>query len=142
MQAQFVGQVGAWVMWVSLGALFYTYLGFPALIWAMSRLFGRAHEEGDIEPEVSLLIPAHNESVVIRAKIENSLALDYPRDKLHVHVISDGSDVPLRCKARSPCFTATSSIDAIVQHSKTPMLIADIVATVASFDIVLGEIDR
>lgn len=92
MQTPFVGQVAEWVMWVSLGALFYTYLGFPALIWAMSRLFGRAHEEGGIEPEVSLLIPAHNESVVIRAKIENSLALDYPRDKLHVRVISDGSD--------------------------------------------------
>jgi NADH-quinone oxidoreductase subunit D len=65
-----------------------------------------------------------------------------PRGELGYYIISDGSDIPLRCKARSPCFTATSSIDAIIQHAKTPMLIADVVATVASFDIVLGEIDR
>jgi len=48
----------------------------------------------------------------------------------------------LRCKVRSPCFTAISSLNAIVQDSERPVLIADAVATVGSMDIVLGEIDR
>ena len=65
-----------------------------------------------------------------------------PRGELGYYIISDGSDIPLRCKVCSPCFTAISSIDAVIQHAKTPMLIADVVATVASYDVVLGEIDQ
>ncbi|MBI3873124.1 MAG: NADH-quinone oxidoreductase subunit D [candidate division Zixibacteria bacterium] len=65
-----------------------------------------------------------------------------PRGELGYYIVSDGSDVPLRCKVRSPCFTAISALDAIVQASPTPVLIADAVATVGSLDIVLGEIDR
>jgi len=65
-----------------------------------------------------------------------------PRGELGYYIISDGSDVPSRCKARSPCFTAISAVDAIVQASEKPMLIADVVAVIGSLDIVLGEIDR
>lgn len=65
-----------------------------------------------------------------------------PRGELGYYIIADGKDIPLRCKARSPCFTAISALNAIVQQSDTPLLIADIVATVGSLDIVLGEIDR
>jgi len=65
-----------------------------------------------------------------------------PRGELGYYIVSDGSSVPLRCKVRSPCFTAISVIDAMVQASKDPVLIADAVAAVGSIDIVLGEIDR
>jgi NADH-quinone oxidoreductase subunit D len=65
-----------------------------------------------------------------------------PRGELGYYIIADGKDIPFRCKARSPCFTATSALNPIVQTSTKPMLIADIVATVGSLDIVLGEIDR
>jgi NADH-quinone oxidoreductase subunit D len=65
-----------------------------------------------------------------------------PRGELGYYIVSDGSDVPSRCKVRSPCFTAISALDAIVQASQTPVLIADAVATVGSLDIVLGEVDR
>jgi NADH-quinone oxidoreductase subunit D len=65
-----------------------------------------------------------------------------PRGELGFYFQSDGKNIPLRCKARSPCFTAISSINAIVQESPTPMLIADVVAIIGSLDIVLGEIDR
>jgi len=43
-------------------------------------------------PRVSLLISAYNEQNVIQQKIENSLALTYPKDRLEIMVISDGSD--------------------------------------------------
>ncbi|MBD3298246.1 MAG: NADH-quinone oxidoreductase subunit D [candidate division Zixibacteria bacterium] len=65
-----------------------------------------------------------------------------PRGELGYYIIANGKDIPTRCKARSPCFTAISAMDAIVQSSPEPMLIADIVAVVGSLDIVLGEIDR
>ena len=42
-------------------------------------------------PSVSILIPAHNEDIVIADTIEAMLALEYPEDKLEVIVINDGS---------------------------------------------------
>ena len=44
-----------------------------------------------IEPSVCLLIAANDEEDVIAGKLQNSLALDYPRDRLRVVVASDGS---------------------------------------------------
>ncbi len=40
---------------------------------------------------VSLLVPCHNEAVVIEAKLESLLALDYPKEKLQILVLDDGS---------------------------------------------------
>jgi cellulose synthase/poly-beta-1,6-N-acetylglucosamine synthase-like glycosyltransferase len=42
-------------------------------------------------PGVSILIPAHNEELVIAATVESMLALEYPSDRLEVIVINDGS---------------------------------------------------
>ena len=42
-------------------------------------------------PPVSILIPAHNEELVIGATIEAMLALEYPKEKLEIIVINDGS---------------------------------------------------
>jgi len=87
-----VGHIGESVTWVMLGLCVYAYLAFPPIVWVLSKLLGRRHREEDIEPTVTLLIPAHNEAAVIRQKIENSLALDYPAEELQIRVISDGSD--------------------------------------------------
>jgi cellulose synthase/poly-beta-1,6-N-acetylglucosamine synthase-like glycosyltransferase len=43
-------------------------------------------------PDVSLIISCYNEVDVVKEKIENSLAIDYPRDKLKIIIVSDGSD--------------------------------------------------
>jgi cellulose synthase/poly-beta-1,6-N-acetylglucosamine synthase-like glycosyltransferase len=42
-------------------------------------------------PSCSILIPAHNEEKVIGATIESMLQLEYPKDKLQIIVINDGS---------------------------------------------------
>lgn len=42
-------------------------------------------------PMVSILVPAHNESIVIRKTVQALLALDYPRDKYEIIVINDNS---------------------------------------------------
>jgi len=61
-----------------------------------------------------------------------------PRGEIGFYLVSDGSEKPLRCKGRSPCFTAISVINEIGSNA----LVADTVAIVGSLDIVLGEIDR
>ena len=42
-------------------------------------------------PSVSLVVSAHDEEAVIRRRVENAIALDYPPEKLEVVVASDGS---------------------------------------------------
>ncbi len=61
-----------------------------------------------------------------------------PRGQLGYYVVSDGGVNPYRVKVKSPCFTALS----VFHHMAKGMMIADVVALIGSFDIVLGEIDR
>ena len=77
--------------WVSIGLLGYTYLGYPLLL-GMIALLRRSPEDAIPHlPAVSILIAAHNEEQSIEQTVRNALKLDYPRNKLEVVVISDGS---------------------------------------------------
>ena len=72
--------------------IFYHHLLFPMI---RKRVSGKAAEEdeeaGEIDlPEVTVVIPAHNEAAVIADKVRNLAALDYPGDKLKVIVACDG----------------------------------------------------
>ena len=80
------------LFWISVAFPLYVYLGFPLLLWLLAALVRRAPRKQPIEPSVSLLIAAYNEAAVIADKIRNSLALDYPAEKLEVVVASDGSE--------------------------------------------------
>jgi cellulose synthase/poly-beta-1,6-N-acetylglucosamine synthase-like glycosyltransferase len=75
----------------SLGLCLYVYFGYPFILWLASRFRSRPVRRGPTRPPVTLVIAAFNEESVIAAKIENSLALDYPPEKLEVVVVSDGS---------------------------------------------------
>jgi len=79
------------IFWFGLGTLLYVYAGYPVLVWALARVFGREARREPITPLVSLVIPAYNEATHIEAKLENTLALDYPKDRLEIVVASDGS---------------------------------------------------
>lgn len=79
------------IFWTALVVLAYTYLGYPVVVWVAATLFGREPKRGSATPAISLLIPAYNEELYIEEKIRNSLALDYPRDRLEIVVASDGS---------------------------------------------------
>ncbi len=79
------------VFWVSLAGLAYVYAGYPLLVYLVSLAFPRSLKRGEIEPAVTVLITAFNEEAAIRAKIENTLKLDYPADRLEIMVASDGS---------------------------------------------------
>jgi cellulose synthase/poly-beta-1,6-N-acetylglucosamine synthase-like glycosyltransferase len=75
---------------LSLAVTAYVYFGYPALIFLVSRLNPRPFRRGG-EPTVTVIVPVYNEEAVIAEKIANTLALDYPPEKLEVLVVSDGS---------------------------------------------------
>src|SRR5271163_3539622 len=79
------------LFWVSAGIPVYVYFGYPLLLWALQAVFRSSRQTQPVEPSVSLLVAAYNEAAVIADKIRNSLALDYPVDKLEIVVASDGS---------------------------------------------------
>jgi len=81
-----------WIIafWTAAGLLGYVLLGYPFALLVLGR-FCRRREPGVAEPTVTLVIPVHNEEQVIEEKLENALALDYPREKLEILVASDGS---------------------------------------------------
>ena len=82
------------LLFISLGLLLYTYIGYPLLLLLLSRFRGDATSVGPNStswPEVSIIISAHNEELVIGRRIENLLELDYPPDRLQILIGSDGS---------------------------------------------------
>ena len=79
------------VFWSSAGIIFYVYVGYPLLVFAVSRLFPKPILRAVFEPPVSIIITAYNEERDIRAKLENTLLIDYPPEKLEIIVASDCS---------------------------------------------------
>ncbi|MEJ2720278.1 MAG: glycosyltransferase family 2 protein [bacterium] len=86
--------VWQFVFWSSLAVVIYSYIGYPLLLFLIRTLRkGDRHSYSEAyRPPVCLLISAYNEEKVLRKKIENSLGLNYPQDKLRILVASDGSD--------------------------------------------------
>jgi poly-beta-1,6-N-acetyl-D-glucosamine synthase len=80
------------IFWLSFAALIWTYFGYPVLMYVRSKVFpSLVHKDPDLRPSITMLIPAYNEADVIRRKLENTVAIDYPKDKFEVLVIDDGS---------------------------------------------------
>ncbi len=82
----------AWAIgfWLALVGIAYPYLGYGPLIWLIARFRQDPYLMSDRLPTVTLLVAAYNEEDVIARKILNSLALDYPREKLEILVVTDG----------------------------------------------------
>jgi cellulose synthase/poly-beta-1,6-N-acetylglucosamine synthase-like glycosyltransferase len=71
----------------------YVYFGYPALLWLLTRGSSDiTHHRKEQTPTVTLIISCYNEAAVIREKLDNAVALDYPPDSLTILVVSDGSD--------------------------------------------------
>lgn len=79
------------LFWTFTGLVFYVYLGYPLLLAILSALFWRRQPEPDYTPRISIIIAAYNEATGIKSKIERTLSLDYPAEKMEVIVVSDCS---------------------------------------------------
>ncbi|MFT7589130.1 MAG: biofilm PGA synthesis N-glycosyltransferase PgaC [Limisphaerales bacterium] len=85
------------LFWSCLAIVLYTYVGYGIVLFCLvqlKRLFKGKPEPPEVEnwPEVSLVVAAYNEEDWIADKIKNHLEIDYPKDKIHHVVITDGSD--------------------------------------------------
>src|SRR5580698_7419276 len=80
------------VFWLCAGLIVWTQVGYAIALAALARVLGRSATIGQTAqlPSVSLIVAAHDEESVIAAKVENALALDYPRELLEVIVACDG----------------------------------------------------
>ena len=83
----------AFLFVISFLALGWTFFGYPFAMFIASRIAPRAiRRDLNLTPSMTLLIPAYNEADVIRVKLENSISLNYPSEKLQILVIDDGSN--------------------------------------------------
>ncbi len=122
---------------ISLFILFYNYVGYGMLLLLLvkvKRLLAHPQPVAPpYEPEVTLVVAAYNEETVIADKIRNTLALDYPAEKLRLLFITDGStdNTPaiirqypqvqlLHSTARNG---KTAAINRAMEHVQTPYVI-------------------
>jgi poly-beta-1,6-N-acetyl-D-glucosamine synthase len=79
------------LFWFAISLLAYVYVGYPCVAWLRAKLRPRPHVARPIEPTVAVVVVAHNEEARVAGRLENLLALDYPREKLEIVFASDGS---------------------------------------------------
>ncbi|MFL5789338.1 MAG: glycosyltransferase family 2 protein [Flavisolibacter sp.] len=83
--------------WLFVLVVFYSYLGYGILLWVLVKFKSKVKKKNIVSntenfvPAVTLIIPAFNEEDFIQEKIENTISLDYPKDKLRIIFITDGS---------------------------------------------------
>ena len=86
------------LFWVLLALLVYAYAGYAVILFGivkLKRLFQKKKKLSppvDYEPTVCLFVTAYNEKDFVRQKVENSLSLDYPKNKIQFLWVTDGSD--------------------------------------------------
>ena len=88
--------------WISLFLIFYTYLGYGIVLFFMikvKRIFKGKPVTPDYShlPSLTVIVAAYNEQDFIEQKIQNTLLLDYPKDRIQYIFVTDGSsdDTPL-----------------------------------------------
>ena len=82
------------LMFVAMMAIWlYTMVIYPVMMAVVGYVYRQRVTEGEVEwPRVSLIVPCHNEEAVIAAKLDNVAKIDYPKDRLEIFVVSDGSE--------------------------------------------------
>ncbi len=83
--------------WISLAILFYCYIGYGLLVFVLTSLKGlvtpvKKKETSTVVLPVTLIVTAFNEEKILDQKIQNTLAINYPAEKLHLIFITDGSE--------------------------------------------------
>jgi cellulose synthase/poly-beta-1,6-N-acetylglucosamine synthase-like glycosyltransferase len=86
------------LFWIFLFIIVYTYVGYGILLFAIIKIrrffkIGKKLEiDPTYEPEVTLFIAAYNEKDYVAAKMKNTLSLEYPKEKINIIWVTDGSD--------------------------------------------------
>jgi len=82
--------------WISLIIISYTYIGYAVLLFLLVKIKSvftkKVSFQTNYLPDVTFIVVAYNEEQHIREKIDNSISLRYPKDKIQLIFITDGSD--------------------------------------------------
>ncbi|HEY3960479.1 MAG TPA: glycosyltransferase [Solirubrobacteraceae bacterium] len=80
------------LFWLCAGLVVWTQVGYAIALAALARVLGQPSTLAQLAqlPSLSLIVAAHDEQSVIAVKVENALALDYPRELLELIVACDG----------------------------------------------------
>lgn len=82
-----------YLFWISLIGIIYTFIGYPVSLYLFNKILKKKHvyKNKNYQPKVSFIIAAHNEEKNIIKKLENTILLTYPKEKLEIIVSSDNS---------------------------------------------------
>ena len=109
------------LFWTSLLLLFYSFLGYGMLLYLMvkvKQLFSKKKlADTSFCPSVTFVVPCYNEADVLEEKVNNCRALDYPKDKIQLLFITDGSTDHSGEVLR--CFPEVSVLHAPARRGKT-----------------------
>jgi len=124
-----------YLFWLSFTLIIYIYFGYPILIFAISKICAKDIRKSFFEPSVSVLISAYNEESSIGNTIENKLQINYPKGKLEIIVISDGStdrtddivkkysEGSVRLFRQEPRAGKTSALNMGIAHARGEILV-------------------
>lgn len=126
------------LFWASLGILFYAYIGYPILLYILVKIRKVSTSQvselpNDTLPDITFIVAAYNEQAVIEKKIQNSLSLIYPSEKLRMIFVTDGSqDKTVELVSRYPAIKLlheaerkgkVSAINRAMKEVTTPIVI-------------------
>ncbi len=129
------------VFWTCIFLVLYTYIGYAIIIYILARLFPypiainerSQNSDGNEVPPLTLFITAYNESEIIADKMLNCLELDYPKDKLNILWVIDGStDDSRELLAKYPMVKIigsahrkgkTAAVNHGMEYVKTPIVV-------------------
>ena len=143
-----------YAFWILLSIVIYTYIGYLVILMLLSVFYKSrtaVTKDSDL-PYITLLVAAYNEIDIVKAKVENSVQLNYPKDKLHFTWITDGSDdgTPEELK-KYPDITVlhsperagkTAAINRAMDYIKTPIVIFSDANTVLNPDAIYNIAQR
>ena len=100
-------KLALFLFWGATVGIAYTYLGYPFWIYVRSQLRPHPWLTQSRLLSVSVILPVHNCGAVLKQKIDQLIALDYPKDQIEFIVVSDGSnDATERILAEHPLVRA------------------------------------
>jgi len=133
------------VFWISVLGVIYSYLLYPLILSLLPKRGTVSDSAARSLPRVSVIIAAFNEKAQIREKLQNTLALDYPKDLLQVIVASDastdGTDEIVQALSDQGVSLVRSTSRAGKEHAQT-LAIAEASGEILVFSDVAAQIPK
>ncbi|NLB65004.1 MAG: glycosyltransferase [Lentisphaerae bacterium] len=100
----------SWMPGIVVGLLAYIYIGYPVVVWAMSRLRGRPIAKGEYAGGAAVLLAAHNEAEALPEKLGALVALSRDEAIREIWVGLDGCTDGTAQRLAGMGFAVSSSI--------------------------------